>query len=92
MFLLRGERSFALDWKSVGVRYQWHEVNGAHAFLRDEGPRYDAALASQCYGLVFELFHGPPGTGNGAGECAKGGRKPGTRIPCEDHAWCLRAP
>jgi len=43
--------------EETGVRYQWHEVNGAHAFLRDEGPRYDAALARQCYGLVLELFH-----------------------------------
>lgn len=43
--------------EEVGANYQWHEVNGAHAFLRDEGPRYDPALAYQCYGLVFELFH-----------------------------------
>jgi carboxymethylenebutenolidase len=39
------------------VRYQWFEVNAAHAFLRDEGPRYDPALAYQCYGLVVELFN-----------------------------------
>jgi carboxymethylenebutenolidase len=48
----------------AGVRYQWHEVNAAHAFLRDEGPRYDAALASLCYGLVFELFHRRLGLGD----------------------------
>jgi carboxymethylenebutenolidase len=47
-----------------GVRYQWHEVNAAHAFLRDEGPRYDAALARQCYGLVLELFHRRLGLGD----------------------------
>jgi carboxymethylenebutenolidase len=47
-----------------GVRFQWHEVNAAHAFLRDEGPRYDPALAYQCYGLVFELFHRRLGYGD----------------------------
>ncbi|HCC58905.1 MAG TPA: dienelactone hydrolase, partial [Solibacterales bacterium] len=31
--------------------------NAAHAFLRDEGPRYDPVLARHCYGLVLELFH-----------------------------------
>lgn len=37
----------------------WHqtfEVNGAHAFLRDEGPRYNPVLAQQCYSLAIELF------------------------------------
>lgn len=43
--------------EELQVNYQWHEVNGAHAFMRDEGPRYDPALALQCYGLVLELFH-----------------------------------
>ena len=41
----------------IGANYQWVEVNGAHAFLRDEGYRYDPALAFRCYGLLFELFH-----------------------------------
>lgn len=43
--------------EEAGVNFQWHEVNGAHAFLRDEGPRYDPELALQCYGLAFDLFH-----------------------------------
>lgn len=50
--------------EELNVRYQWHEVNGAHAFMRDEGPRYDPALALQCYGLVFELFHRRLGQGD----------------------------
>jgi carboxymethylenebutenolidase len=58
--------------EEAGVRYQWHEVNGAHAFLRDEGPRYDAALAYQCYALVFELFHRRLGLGD-LGEVAGSG-------------------
>jgi carboxymethylenebutenolidase len=41
----------------VGANYQWFEVNGAHAFMRDEGPRYDPELAYQCYGLVLALLH-----------------------------------
>ena len=40
----------------AGVTMQWHEFNGAHAFLRDEGPRYDPALARLAFALVFELF------------------------------------
>lgn len=39
-----------------GANYQWLEFNGAHAFMRDEGPRYNPALAQQCYALVIELF------------------------------------
>jgi len=36
--------------------FQWHEFNGAHAFLRDEGPRYNPAIAQIAYSMVFELF------------------------------------
>lgn len=39
------------------VNFTWHEVNAQHAFLRDEGPRYDPSLASQCYAIALELFH-----------------------------------
>jgi carboxymethylenebutenolidase len=41
----------------LGTRLNWHEVNGAHAFLRDEGPRYDPELARSCFGLALDLFH-----------------------------------
>jgi carboxymethylenebutenolidase len=41
----------------LGLRFSWHEVNGAHAFLRDEGPRYDPELAYALYGLAFDFFH-----------------------------------
>ncbi len=40
----------------AGIHLQWHEFNAAHAFLRDEGPRYDPAMARICYGLALELF------------------------------------
>jgi carboxymethylenebutenolidase len=40
----------------VGAKLSWVEVNGAHAFLRDEGPRYDPALARQCLGMALDLL------------------------------------
>lgn len=40
-----------------GVNFTWHEFNAQHAFLRDEGLRYDPALALQGYALALELFH-----------------------------------
>ncbi len=42
--------------EAVGAYYEWHEVNAAHAFLRDEGPRYDPALFLQAMGWVQALF------------------------------------
>jgi carboxymethylenebutenolidase len=41
----------------LNVTLNWHEVNGAHAFLRDEGPRYDPALAHSLLGLAYAFFH-----------------------------------
>jgi carboxymethylenebutenolidase len=38
------------------VHFSWHEFNAVHAFLRDEGPRYDPALALLSYRMVFDLF------------------------------------
>ena len=37
-------------------RFTWHEFNAAHAFMRDEGPRYDPALALHCYRLMIDCF------------------------------------
>jgi carboxymethylenebutenolidase len=48
------------------LRYTWHEVNGAHAFMRDEGHRYDPELAYQLYGIVFDFFHRRLGPGDSA--------------------------
>jgi carboxymethylenebutenolidase len=48
----------------LGKKISWHEVNGAHAFLRDEGLRYDPELAYSLYGLVFDLFHRKLGEGD----------------------------
>jgi carboxymethylenebutenolidase len=54
---LEGRNRIRARLEEVGTRYQWFEVNGAHAFMRDEGYRYDPGLAYLCYGLVFDLFH-----------------------------------
>ena len=40
------------------IAFSWHEWDGAHAFLRDEGSngRYDPALARLCWEQILELF------------------------------------
>lgn len=48
----------------AGVHFTWHEFNGAHAFIRDEGPRYDPALALTCLRLVIDLFKRKLGEGD----------------------------
>lgn len=40
----------------AGIWFTWHEFNAQHAFLRDEGQRYDPELARLCYGMVVDLF------------------------------------
>jgi carboxymethylenebutenolidase len=40
----------------AGVDFTWHEHNAQHAFLRDEGARYDPALALVTYQHIVELF------------------------------------
>jgi len=42
--------------EEVAARYEWHEVNAQHAFLRDEGPRYDPALFLQSVTLTLDLY------------------------------------
>jgi carboxymethylenebutenolidase len=41
---------------AAGLTFTWHEWNGQHAFMRDEGPRYDPELAFLCYGMALSLF------------------------------------
>lgn len=48
----------------AGTRLTWLEVNGAHAFMRDEGPRYDPELARLLYPFVISLFHRKLGPGD----------------------------
>jgi carboxymethylenebutenolidase len=41
---------------AASTHFTWHEFNGAHAFLRDEGYRYDAELAHLTLGMAVQLF------------------------------------
>ncbi|MGO3300078.1 MAG: dienelactone hydrolase family protein [Pseudoalteromonas sp.] len=41
---------------TTGINYQWQEVNAQHAFMRDEGERYDPALAISMYQQAVALF------------------------------------
>lgn len=41
----------------ANLDFTWHEFNGEHAFMRDEGHRYDPGIAHQVHGLLLELFH-----------------------------------
>jgi carboxymethylenebutenolidase len=51
-----GRAKIQARMSEAGVDFTWHEFNAQHAFLRDEGPRYDPALAMISYQLVFEVF------------------------------------
>ncbi len=51
-----GRETIRARLEEVGAKYEWHEVNAAHAFLRDEGPRYDPALFLQAVGWMLVLF------------------------------------
>ncbi len=41
---------------AAGTSFTWHEFNAAHAFLRDEGHRYDPELAHLTLGMAVQLF------------------------------------
>jgi len=48
----------------AGTTFTWHEFNGQHAFLRDEGPRYDPVLAATGYAMTIELLKRKLGEGD----------------------------
>jgi carboxymethylenebutenolidase len=54
---LEGRNLIHARLEEAGVNFQWLEVNGAHAFMRDEGARYDASLWHTCFNIAIELFH-----------------------------------
>jgi carboxymethylenebutenolidase len=51
-----GREAIRARLEDVGARYEWHEVNAPHAFLRDEGPRYDPALFLQSVAWTLALY------------------------------------
>ncbi|AWB68521.1 dienelactone hydrolase [Saccharobesus litoralis] len=52
------EGRFKIHHKLIdaGVNFTWHEFNAQHAFMRDEGDRYDPELALRVYGMAVDLF------------------------------------
>jgi carboxymethylenebutenolidase len=42
--------------EQAGVNYSWHEFNAQHAFMRDEGHRYDPELSATVNRLALDLF------------------------------------
>lgn len=48
----------------AGTAFTWHEFNGQHAFIRDEGARYDPELAALCMNLALSLFGRKLGEGD----------------------------
>ena len=54
---LEGRRQILARLDEVGANYQWIEVNGAHAFMRDEGYRYDPELEHQLKDMMLSVFH-----------------------------------
>jgi len=51
-----GRQKIRARLEDVGAHYEWHEVNAQHAFLRDEGHRYDPELFLQAVGCMLTLF------------------------------------
>lgn len=43
--------------EAAGTLFQYQEFNAQHAFLRDEGPRWDPAAGQRALDAAFELFH-----------------------------------
>lgn len=54
---LDGRKQLYNTLHEVGTNFTWHELNAQHAFIRDEGDRYDPELASLCHRLTLDLFH-----------------------------------
>ena len=54
---LEGRRKILARLDEIGANYQWMEVNGAHAFMRDEGYRYDPELELQLKNMMLAVFH-----------------------------------
>lgn len=52
-----GRMKIHLNLIASGNTFTWHEFNAQHAFMRDEGDRYDPALAIRVYTMAVELFN-----------------------------------
>ncbi len=53
---LEGRQKLMKHFQAIDVNYQWFEVNAQHAFMRDEGERYDPELALDMYHRARQFF------------------------------------
>lgn len=53
---VEGRRIIYDAMTAAEVNFTWHEFNGQHAFMRDEGHRYDPAIAHQVYSLTYDIL------------------------------------
>lgn len=53
---LEGRRKIQARLDEVHADYQWVEVNGAHAFMRDEGYRYDPELEMLLKSMMLSVL------------------------------------
>lgn len=53
---VEGRRMIHAALEDTGADFEWHEFNAAHAFLRDEGARYNPALARVAMALLLRFF------------------------------------
>lgn len=51
-----GRMSVYQKLSEANLNFTWHEFNGQHAFMRDEGERYDAQLELIGYQLALQMF------------------------------------
>lgn len=53
---LEGRQKIHQKLMETERNFTWHEFNAQHAFMRDEGDRYDPELAIQCYQMAISQF------------------------------------
>lgn len=53
---LDGRKLLYQTFSDKELNFTWHELNAQHAFMRDEGDRYDPELAMLCQRLTLDLF------------------------------------
>jgi carboxymethylenebutenolidase len=51
-----GRRQIMQALHEAKVNFTWHEFNAAHAFMRDEGERYDPSNTRLGWALILDLF------------------------------------
>jgi len=52
-----GRRLIYDSLTAADVTFTWHEFNAEHAFMRDEGHRYDPALSHIVYSMIYHHLH-----------------------------------